>query len=66
MKESKALDKPFLSVPEAAIRSTLSERHFRRLLAENKIAVLRVGRRVVIEATEIDRFIRSQSGGGDE
>ena len=48
-----------LTVAEAAARFKTSERFPRRLIAERRIAFVRLGRHVRIPASAVDEFIRS-------
>jgi excisionase family DNA binding protein len=46
-----------LTVREAAPLIPCCERHLRQLIADREINVIRTGRKLLIESTEIDRYI---------
>jgi excisionase family DNA binding protein len=48
-----------LTVPEAAERLRASDRFVRRLIAERRIAVVRVGRHVRLAEADLDEFAAS-------
>ena len=55
-------DRPWLRVPEAAARSTLSESTIRTLIREKRLRVFRPSpRRVLIAKDELDNYIARQA-----
>jgi len=54
---TKATSKPYLSVKEAAEMASLAPSTVRLYIRKGKLKALKVGRRVVIEKAELERFL---------
>ena len=55
MKATKAT-KTFLDIPSAAYQAGFSSRHFRRIIEEDKIPVMRIGRKHFIVASDLEAW----------
>jgi excisionase family DNA binding protein len=53
------VQRPLLTYQEAHAYSGISERYLRRLRAERRIGVVKIGRRVFLDPTELDTIIES-------
>jgi len=57
MEKSKLIQKRFFSVKEAAFYSSLSTRLIYQKLKEGTIRFYRVGRKIVLDRQDLDRFV---------
>jgi excisionase family DNA binding protein len=54
------MTEPLLSIGDVAGRLQLGRRTVERLIAEKRIRVVRIGRRVLVEQRELDAFVASR------
>jgi len=50
----------FLDIPSAAFRAGYSPRHFRRIIEEDRIPVMQIGRKYFIIARDLDAWIQTR------
>jgi len=48
--------KQFLDIPSAAFQAGYSSRHFRRIIEEDKIPVMQIGRKLFIVARDLEAW----------
>ena len=53
---SRKTQKQFLDIPSAAFRAGYSSRHFRRIIEEDKIPVMQIGRKLFIVARDLEAW----------
>ena len=53
--------KQFLNIPDAAKQTGYSSRHFRRIIEENRIPVLQIGRKFFILSRDLEACKSSHS-----
>ena len=59
-KENKT-QKRFLNIPTAAKMAGYSSRHFRRIIGENRIPVLQIGRKIFILTRDLEAWQATQN-----
>lgn len=50
------MNRTFIDIPEAASQAGFSVRHFRRIVEEDKIPVMRVGRKMFILVKDLEQW----------
>ena len=63
--ESDANAKTFLNISSAARLDGYSVRHFRRIIEDNEIPVMEIGRKLFISSKDFEQWQASQSQDGD-
>lgn len=53
-----AVGSRYLSIAQAAAMTSLSDRTVKRLIADGRLPVSRVGRRVLVAVEDLDRLVR--------
>jgi excisionase family DNA binding protein len=54
--------KQFLNIPDAARQFGYSSRHFRRIIEENRIPVLHMGRKFFVLSRDLEAWKSTRSG----
>ena len=60
--QGRKTEKQFLNIPDAARQVGYSSRHFRRIIEENRIPVLHMGRKFFILSRDLEAWKSTRGG----